>query len=53
MLAQPPRRAPAEPFVPSDGANNPMGEGKGIFPGRVAWVHNPEATYFVKVVDLA
>lgn len=37
------QRPPAEPFVPSDGANNPMGEGKGIFPGRVTWVHNPEA----------
>ena len=25
-------------------ANNPMGEAKGIFPGRVVWVHNPDAT---------
>lgn len=24
--------------------NTPMGEGKGIFPGRVTWVHNPDAT---------
>ncbi|HWC99911.1 MAG TPA: DUF362 domain-containing protein [Candidatus Sulfopaludibacter sp.] len=42
MHAQVRRGVPAEPFVPSDGANNPMGEGKGIFPGRVVWVHNPE-----------
>jgi len=25
-------------------ANEPFGIGKGIFPGRVVWVHNPEAT---------
>lgn len=25
-------------------AGNPIGEAKGIFPGRVVWVHNPEAT---------
>ncbi len=24
--------------------NSPMGEGKGIFPGRVVWVHDPDAT---------
>ncbi len=23
------------------GANEPLGEGKGIHPGRVAWIHNP------------
>lgn len=28
-------------FVP-EGANRPIGVGKGIYPGRVAWVHNPE-----------
>jgi hypothetical protein len=31
-----------EPWVPSDGPNEPIGEGKGIHPGRVVWVHNPE-----------
>ena len=31
-------------FYPSEGSNKPMGVGKGIHPGRVAWVHNPEAT---------
>lgn len=25
-------------------SNNPMGEAKGIFPGRVVWVHDPDAT---------
>jgi hypothetical protein len=29
---------------PPDGANNPMGVGKGIFPGRVIWAWNPDAT---------
>jgi hypothetical protein len=26
------------------GPNNPIGEAKGILPGRVVWVHNPDAT---------
>ncbi len=37
----------AQPVImnePPDGANNPMGEGLGIFPGRVVWAWNPEAT---------
>jgi hypothetical protein len=37
----------AQPAImnePPDGANNPMGEGLGIFPGRVVWAWNPEAT---------
>jgi len=29
-----------EPFT----ANSPIGEGKGIHPGRVAWIHDPNAT---------
>jgi len=33
-----------EVFKPSDPANTPMGVGKGIFPGRVVWSYNPEAT---------
>ncbi|HPG40243.1 MAG TPA: DUF362 domain-containing protein [bacterium] len=28
----------------TEGPNMPMGEGKGIFPGRVVWIHNPDAT---------
>jgi uncharacterized protein (DUF362 family) len=31
-------------FIPSDPPNSPMGVGKGIYPGRVAWVHDPNAT---------
>ena len=33
-------------FVPIDPPNSPMGVGKGIYPGRVAWVHDPEATHW-------
>ena len=29
---------------PADGPNQPMGEAQGIFPGRVVWVYNPDAT---------
>ncbi len=29
---------------PDDGPNQPFGEAKGIFPGRVVWVWNPDAT---------
>jgi parallel beta-helix repeat protein len=31
-------------WTPSEPPNSPMGIGKGIFPGRVVWVHDPEAT---------
>jgi hypothetical protein len=34
----------AELGVLPEGANNPMGTGWGIFPGRVAWVRNTSAT---------
>jgi hypothetical protein len=27
-----------------EGPNQPMGIGKGIFPGRVVWIYNPDAT---------
>ncbi len=33
-----------EQFVPTDAPNTPVGEGKGIFPGRVVWNYNPNAT---------
>jgi len=36
--------APAEPFKPSEGANHPIGEGKGIYPGRVVWVRDATST---------
>lgn len=31
-------------FVDPLGPNHPIGEAKGIFPGRVVWVHDPGAT---------
>ena len=31
-------------YVDPLGPNKPIGEAKGIFPGRVVWVHNPDAT---------
>lgn len=31
-------------FTPSEPANSPIGEAKGIYPGRVVWVHDPVAT---------
>ncbi|MFC1761070.1 DUF362 domain-containing protein [Planctomycetota bacterium] len=34
----------AAKFGPDDGANQPIGEGLGINPGRVVWVWDPEAT---------
>ncbi len=37
-------QATKDPFVPVDGPNRPIGVGKGIHPGRVVWVHRPEAT---------
>jgi len=41
-------KAPATRFQAArpayDGPNMPMGQGQGIFPGRVVWVHDPEAT---------
>lgn len=33
-------------FVPTDPPNSPIGEAKGIFHGRVVWVHDPNATYW-------
>lgn len=38
------QRGPAARFQPSEGPNAPMGTGKGIHPGRVVWVRDPEAT---------
>ena len=35
---------PEEPFKPSEGLNNPIGEGKGIHPGRVAWIRDADST---------
>ncbi|MBN2011453.1 DUF362 domain-containing protein [candidate division KSB1 bacterium] len=38
------KRAYALVDTTPDGPNNPMGEGKGIFPGRVVWIYNPDVT---------
>ena len=35
---------PEDKFIPSEGPNHPMGQGRGIHPGRVVWVHDPDAT---------
>ena len=32
-----------EAFTPREAANSPMGKGRGIHPGRVAWTHDPKA----------
>lgn len=41
-----------EEFIPDlsaiEGPNNPMGEGKGVFPGRVVWVQDFDATSWVE-----
>jgi len=36
--------ASAAAFTPSEAANSPMGTAKGIHPGRVVWIRDPEAT---------
>jgi len=33
-----------DPFKPSEGANNPVGEARGIHPGRVVWVRDANST---------
>ena len=33
----------ADPFKPTEGANQPIGTGKGIHPGRVVWVRDANA----------
>ena len=37
---------PAQAWEPTEPANSPVGVGQGIHPGRVAWVHEPEATHW-------
>jgi len=36
--------AKAAPFVPTDPPNSPMGVAKGIYPGRVMWIRDANAT---------
>jgi len=33
-----------EDFTPTDNPNTPIGKAKGVFPGRVVWCYNPNAT---------
>jgi len=44
--APPPAPVAADPpvWTPSEGPNSPLGEAKGIFPGRVTWVRDASAT---------
>ena len=35
---------PAEPTKLGSTSDNVLGVGRGIFPGRVVWAHNPQAT---------
>ncbi|MHC4641554.1 MAG: right-handed parallel beta-helix repeat-containing protein [Planctomycetota bacterium] len=35
---------PAKAWAPTDPSNTPMGTAKGIYPGRVIWLHEPDAT---------
>jgi hypothetical protein len=37
-------KANAQPLADDQPVNQPAGEAKGIFPGRVVWVHDPNAT---------
>ncbi len=37
------QKANAKYQLALEGANQPMGIGKGIYPGRVVWIHNPNA----------
>lgn len=37
-------QASTPPVASSDTPNTPIGEAKGIFPGRVVWAHDPNAT---------
>ena len=35
------------PFIPVDAPNTPMGQGRGIFPGRVIWTYDPNAAVWI------
>ncbi|MEO8592377.1 MAG: DUF362 domain-containing protein [Candidatus Solibacter sp.] len=37
-----PNATPPATWNPTEGCNKPMGVGRGVQPGRVAWVHNPK-----------
>ena len=46
LISTPTQKAYAQQaaFVPSEALNQPMGQPRGIHPGRVVWVHEPRAT---------
>ncbi|MGD0785911.1 MAG: DUF362 domain-containing protein [Sedimentisphaerales bacterium] len=44
-------QASATMFVPTDGNNHPMGVARGIYPGRVVWVHDSNATTWDHSLD--
>jgi hypothetical protein len=41
----------AAAWNPNEGPNKPIGEAKGIHPGRVVWVHNPKVATWDGVTD--
>ena len=41
IISSEPQRATGAPKMTHDAANSPLGKGKGIHPGRVAWIHAP------------
>ena len=38
------RQTQAAAYVPPDAANSPIGLAQGLYPGRVVWAHDPNAT---------
>jgi hypothetical protein len=40
------KQSTAEIFTPPEDLNTPMGVAKGIYPGRVAWAHDPDAVTY-------
>lgn len=44
MAANPPASYGLTKLSDLEAPNQPVGQGRGIFPGRVVWVHNPDAT---------
>ena len=43
-ISSDPERVVAGEFIPADPPNTPIGQAKGLFPGRVVWLHDPNAT---------
>jgi hypothetical protein len=45
------RSASAVTYAPSDPVNTPIGVARGVYPGRVVWVHDPAATTWSTTLD--